>query len=151
MPQVAVAIPPAGVADVPAELQRKFRLMRELDERTHQLETQVDADCLQQLKELAEKQPGGPRRGALVVAHHVQQGAWDYGCAIAVSYTCQGIFWQRHSSVRAGDGLASPAKRQRTSSGGAAAASPGAASGQLQERIENSTSELLKLSEEKVS
>ena len=54
--------PPAGVADVPAELQRKFQLMRELDERTHQLEVQVDEDCLQQLKEAAEKQQGARTR-----------------------------------------------------------------------------------------
>ncbi len=48
------------MADVPAELQRKFRLMRELDERTHQLEKHVDEDCMQQLRELAENQQGGP-------------------------------------------------------------------------------------------
>ncbi|GAB4824018.1 hypothetical protein N2152v2_011064 [Parachlorella kessleri] len=96
----------ASVADVPAELHRKFRLMRELDERTHQLEKQVDEDCLQQLKELAEKQQG--------------------------------------------DTLQSPNKRQRVSSAGAAATGGSAATGELQDRIERNTNELIKLSEEKV-
>ena len=40
----------AGVADVPQELNRKFAQIRELDERAYQLEKQVDADTLAQLK-----------------------------------------------------------------------------------------------------
>lgn len=47
-----------SVADVPAELQRKFRLLRELDERTHQLEIRLETDCLEQLQEAAGKQQG---------------------------------------------------------------------------------------------
>lgn len=45
-----------GVSDVPKELERHFAGMRELDQLTHVLQQQVDADHLQQLKEMAERQ-----------------------------------------------------------------------------------------------
>ncbi len=49
---------PAGVADVPSELQRQFGLMRELDERAYRLQQQVDTDMVTQLKAAAERQQG---------------------------------------------------------------------------------------------
>jgi LPS O-antigen subunit length determinant protein (WzzB/FepE family) len=44
------------VAELPAELERNFRGLRELDEKAFALEQQVEADCLQQLKAAAERQ-----------------------------------------------------------------------------------------------
>ena len=41
------------MAELPAELERNFRGLRELDEKAFALEQQVEADCLQQLKAAA--------------------------------------------------------------------------------------------------
>lgn len=51
-----------GVSDVPAELERWFRGMRELDERAHGLQVQLEADCQQQLRLAAEQQQHGNKR-----------------------------------------------------------------------------------------
>jgi Inhibitor of growth proteins N-terminal histone-binding len=40
----------AGVRELPAELQRAFKLMRELDEKAHDLQTAVDSACRAQLQ-----------------------------------------------------------------------------------------------------
>ncbi|KAL6786106.1 hypothetical protein ACKKBG_A01425 [Auxenochlorella protothecoides x Auxenochlorella symbiontica] len=51
-----------SVSDVPAELERWFRGMRELDERAHGLQVQLEADCQQQLRLAAEQQQHGNKR-----------------------------------------------------------------------------------------
>jgi len=49
----------AGVTDLPAELQRHFLGLRDLDNRVTHLQQQIDADCVLQLKEAAERQGEG--------------------------------------------------------------------------------------------
>jgi hypothetical protein len=46
----------AAVADVPQELHRHFMGLRELDEKNLGLEKLVEEDCMQQLREVAERQ-----------------------------------------------------------------------------------------------
>lgn len=78
---------------MPAELQRKFRLMRELDERTHQLEMQVDADCVQQLKELAERQQGAAG-GRLLQTLVGARAAWGCRRHVQSVPTSSGGLWR---------------------------------------------------------
>ncbi|KAK9823528.1 hypothetical protein WJX72_003426 [[Myrmecia] bisecta] len=60
-----------SVAELPAELQRCFKLMRELDEKANDLKAEVDTACEQQLQEAEQQQgtsgrrsPGGIDEGA---------------------------------------------------------------------------------------
>jgi hypothetical protein len=45
-----------GVADVPKELERHFKGIRELDQRCNELQQRVDIDCLAELQEAAHRQ-----------------------------------------------------------------------------------------------
>lgn len=86
---------------MPLELQRQFMLMRELDERSYKLQTEVDADMLHQLKAAAEKQGGlltqsqGSRRlhGTPARAQRRPQGRLRRGCAPAAACRCLRAGW----------------------------------------------------------
>lgn len=44
-----------SVSDLPGELARKFKLMRELDDKAHVLQAEAEAAARQRLEELAQK------------------------------------------------------------------------------------------------
>lgn len=123
-----------SVADVPSELERWFRGMRELDERAHGLQVQLEADCQQQLRLVAD-------------AH--QQGTVSKSTATPVSAP---------KRQRAAPPVSLPASPSAPAGGASAPAPAGALSPQQQQqkneeltqRIERTTAELLKLSAEKV-
>lgn len=49
---------------MPTELERWFRGIRELDEKAHALQLQLEADCLAQLRVVVEEAPAGKRARA---------------------------------------------------------------------------------------
>lgn len=110
-----------GVADVPTELDRWFRGMRELDEKAHTLQIQLEIDCQAQLRATAELAAAtGP---PTIKKPKVEPDGSSTGPAGASA-------------------LASPNPTPPQA--------PGNESNELAQRIDNTTAELLKLSTEKV-